>query len=234
MTRTSSVERMSRNRRRPRTADARRAPQVTSCEPRSPIARPKKPAITVARSGRKTTAAANVPTPGSVIAELSPSTRASSSALHHVDVFDPDGAAVAEVDNEDGETDSRLRRRNGQHKHREDLADEVVKKHGESDKVNADRKQHQLDRHQHDDHILAVQKDTEDSEREEYGGDRQVMGKTYRHQPPLPIGTLMISTDWARVRASCAEIDCRRTSARWRKVSTIAPTIATSRIRPAA
>src|SRR5215510_11597540 len=136
MTRTSSVERMSRNRRMPNTADSRRAPQVTSCEPRSPIARPKKPAITAARSGRKTTAAANVPIPGTVTAELYPSTGASSSALHHIYIFRPDGAAVAEIDDKDGETDSRLRRRYGQHKHREGLPDEVVQKDREGDEIN--------------------------------------------------------------------------------------------------
>src|SRR5262245_32634691 len=205
---------MSRNRRTPNRADNRRAPQVTSCEPRSPIVRPKKPAITAARSGRKTTAAASVPTPGAVIARLYPPICAASSSLHHVDVLDPDSAPVAEIDDEDGETDRRLRRRNGQHKHREGLADEIVQKNRERDEINADREQHQLDRHQHDDHILAIEKDAEDAEREEDGGNRQVVGEPDRHQPPLPTGTLTTSTDWARVRASCAEIDWRRTSAR--------------------
>ena len=37
-------------------------------------------------------------------------------------------AAVAEVDDEDGETDRRFRRRDGQHEQREDLADEIAEK----------------------------------------------------------------------------------------------------------
>src|SRR5437762_8163564 len=83
ITRTSSAARMSRKRNRPSTADSKRAPQVISCAPRSPITRPKKPAITAAISGRKTTATAK------------------QSAFHHIDVLDRDCPAVAEVDDED-------------------------------------------------------------------------------------------------------------------------------------
>src|SRR5215831_4496349 len=104
---------MSRNRKQPSTADSNRAPQVTICEPRSPIARPKKPAITEPRRGRKTTAMANV------------------SAFHHVDVLDPDRAAVAEIDDENGETNRRFRGRDRQHEHREGLPDEVAQENRE-------------------------------------------------------------------------------------------------------
>src|SRR6516225_8183598 len=110
MTRRPSLARMSRNRRMPSTADSKRAPQVTSCAPRSPITRPKNPAMTAARNGRKTTATAK------------------QSALHHVDVFDRDRTSVAEVDDEDRETDRRFRRRYRQHEHRKGLADEVAQK----------------------------------------------------------------------------------------------------------
>src|SRR6516165_622360 len=197
MTRTSSLARMSRNKKIPSTAASKSAPQVISCEPRSPIARPKKPTIIAATSGRKTTATAKA------------------SAFHHVDVFDANGAAVAEIDDENGEADCGFGRGDRQHEHRKGLADEIVQKDRERDKVNADRKQHQLDRHQHDDHILAVQEDAEDPEREQDRGHRQVMRKADGHQSlPRPTGTLTTSTDWARVRASCADIDCRRTSMR--------------------
>src|SRR3569623_748004 len=81
------------------------APQVTSCEPRRPNCRPKNPAIIAASSGRKTTATAT------------------GSASHHVNVFDLDRAAVAEIDDENCQTDCRLGRRNGQHKHCVNLAD---------------------------------------------------------------------------------------------------------------
>src|SRR5262245_54755034 len=72
------------------------APQVTSCEPRSPrAARPKKPEMMAPSRGRKTIATAK------------------SLALHQIDVFDRDGAAVAEIDDEDGKADRRLGRRHG-------------------------------------------------------------------------------------------------------------------------
>src|SRR5260370_34779908 len=124
-------------------------------------------------------------------------------AFHHVDVLDPDRAAIAEVDDEYGEADCRFGRGDRQHEHRKGLADEVVQKDRERDEVDADRKQHQLDRHQHHDHVLAVQKDPKDPEREQDRSHRQVMREADRHQlVPLPTGTLTTSTDWARVRAS--------------------------------
>src|SRR5260370_19936534 len=216
ITRTSSLARMSRNRKRPSTADSKRAPQVTSWAPRSPITRPKKPAITAAIRGRNTTATAKA------------------SALHHIDVLDPDRAAIAEIDDKDGEADCRFGRSHRQHEHRKGLADEIVQKDRECDKIDADREQHQLDRHQHDDHVFAVEKNAEDPEREQDRGYRQVMREADQHQSlPPPRGTLTTSTVSARLRRSSAAIDCRLTSARRRKVNTIAPTIATSKINPA-
>src|SRR5215472_11114891 len=217
ITRGPSLARMLRNSGILSAADSKRAPQVTSCAPRSPITRPKKPAITAAMSGRKTT-----PT-------------AKTSALHNVDVLDRDRASIAEVDNQNRQTDRRFRRCYRQHEHRKRLADEVAQKDRKGDEIDRHRKQHQFDRHQHDDDVLAVEKDAENPECEEKRGNRQVMREADRHyRPPPPMGTLTTSTDWARVRASCAEIDCRLTSARWRRVNTIAPIIATSRISPAA
>src|SRR5712671_6152701 len=99
-----SCARISRNSGMPRIADRTIPPQVTISAPRSPITRPKKPAMKAARSGRKTTATAK------------------GSAPHHPDVLDLDRAAVAEIDDQDREADRRLGRRHGQHEHREDLA----------------------------------------------------------------------------------------------------------------
>src|SRR3954462_3854210 len=93
--------------RKPSTTDTSTARQVTSCDPRKPICRPKNPAIMAASSGRKTTATVT------------------GSASHHVHVFDLDRAAVAEIDDEDRQTDRCLGRRDGQDEHREDLTDKV-------------------------------------------------------------------------------------------------------------
>ena len=62
-----------------------------------------------------------------------------------VDVFDLDGAAVAEIDHQDGEADRRLGGGHGQHQHGEDLADHVAQEDREGDEVDVDREQHQLD-----------------------------------------------------------------------------------------
>src|SRR5258708_34885768 len=91
--------------------------QVMSCAPRSPIQRPKKPAMNAPSSGRETAAIV---------------TR---STLHQIDVFDRDGAAVAEIDDDDGEADRRLCRGHGQHEHREDLADQIAETGREGDRV---------------------------------------------------------------------------------------------------
>src|SRR2546423_523926 len=144
-----SCVRISRNSGMPRIGGMRRTakrttpPQVTISAPRSPITRPKKPAMKAASSGRKTTATAKC------------------SAPHHPDVLDLDRAAVAEIDDQDREADRRLGRRHGQHEHREDLANEIVEDDREGDEVDVDREQHQLDRHHDDDDVLAIEENAE-------------------------------------------------------------------------
>src|SRR3546814_582784 len=102
----------------------------------------------------------------------------------------------------------------GQDKHREDLADEIVQINRESDEVDIDREQHQLDRHQDDDDVLAVQEDAEQAEREQNGGHGQIMRESDLHQMPLPVGTLTTSTESSGSRRSCDEIRCRLTPSR--------------------
>src|SRR5690606_35631372 len=120
----------------------------------SPIRRPKtpapkRPAMIAPTSGRKTAAV-----------------YMGNSALHHVDVFDGDRTAIAEVDDQDRETDRRLGRGNGQYEHGEDLADEILQRPGERHEVDVHGEQHQLDGHQDDDHILPVEEDAENPDRE--------------------------------------------------------------------
>src|SRR4051794_16490344 len=94
-------------------AESRTAPQVTIWEPRSPIRRPKNPAMNAAISGRKMAATSMI----------------AASALHHVDVVDRNRAAVTEVDDENGQTDGGLGGGDGQDEHREHLSDEVIEEH---------------------------------------------------------------------------------------------------------
>src|SRR4051812_45816905 len=176
-----------------------RAPQVTICAARSPMSQPNRPASAAAKSGRKTIAAYI----------------ALASAFHHVDVLDPDRAAIAEIDHQDGEADGRLGGRHGQHEHGEDLPDEIAEPGREGDEVDIDREQHQLDRHQDDDDVLAVEEDAEDAEREQDGGDGQVMGERDFHgQTPSPVVTLTISSVRARWRPTWSVMRWRRTPSR--------------------
>src|SRR5579862_1695715 len=158
--------RIPRNTRMPSAIAASSAPQVTTCEKRSPIVRPKNPAIAAASSGRKTTSAAAI---------------AIGSAPHHVDVLDLDRAAIAEVDDQDGEADRRFRRRHRQDEHRKDLPRQIVQHDREGDEIDVDREQHQFDRHHDDDDVLAVEKNAEHAGREQDRRNRQVMREANRH-----------------------------------------------------
>src|SRR4029079_6791547 len=124
-----------------------------------------------------------------------------------------------------------------QHQQRKDLPDDVAEVRRERHEVYVDRKQDQLDRHQNDDDVLAIEKNAKDPEREEDRGNGEIMAKAYGHvllPSPCPDRTLTISIETAGVRATCVAMSWRRTRMRWCKVSTMAPTIATYRIIPAA
>src|ERR1700730_7623070 len=164
------------------------------------------------------------------------------SALHQIDVFDLDRAAVAEVNHQHRKADRRFRRGHREHEQRKHLTDDVAQEGRERHQVDVDRQQDQLDRHQDDDDVLAVEEDAEDSERKQDCADREVMSETDRHCthsaasascrpcPEATLRTLMASTG---VRAFCTLMSCRLTLALWRNVSTMAPIIATSSTMPA-
>src|SRR3546814_18396203 len=78
---------------------------------------------------------------------------------------------------------------------------------GEGDQVDVHRKQHELDGHQDDDDVLAVQEDAEDPQRKEDRGDREVVPEAdLQHgHTTLRLGTCFTSTDSARVRAVCRD-----------------------------
>src|SRR5690348_2306984 len=154
-----------------------RAAQVTICAGRSPITRQNRPAIAAASIGSRTMSLMA----RSMVAAL---------ALHRADVFDFDGAAIAEIHHQDREPNRRLGRRHGQHQHGEDLADHVALVDREGHQVDVDGEQHQLDAHQDDDDVLAVQEDAEDAEREQHAGDGQVVLEADDHHTPPRVGTL--------------------------------------------
>src|SRR5271166_3930099 len=159
------------------------------------------------------------------------------SALHQIDVFDLDRAAVAEVNHQHGEPDRGLCGGDRQHQQRKHLPDDVAEKGRERHQIDIDREQDQLDRHQDDDDVLAVEEDAEDPCREQDRADCQIMSKPDRHRThsaasasckPCPEATLRTLMASSGVRAFCTLMSCRLTLALWRKVSTMAPIIATS------
>src|SRR5579883_761782 len=144
------------------------------------------------------------------------------SALHQIDVFNRDRAAVAEIHHQDRKSDRGLGGRNRQHQERKDLADDVAEEGRERHQVDVDGEQDQLDRHQDDDDVLAVQEDAEDAEREQDRPDRQVMPESNRHCThsaasascsPWPDATLRTAMAISGVRAFCTLMSCRLTKA---------------------
>src|SRR5579883_487787 len=110
-----------------------RAAQVTIWAGRSPITRQNRPAIAAASSGSRT------------MSLMARSMTRLALALHLVDVFNRDRAAVAEIHHQDGEPDRRLGGCHGQHQHGEHLAHDVALEYREGHEVDVDGEQHQLD-----------------------------------------------------------------------------------------
>jgi hypothetical protein len=65
------------------------------------------------------------------------------------------------------EPDRRLGGRDGQYEKHENLTGRIVEIMRERDEVHVDREQHQLDRHQQDDDVLAIQEDSDHAESEQ-------------------------------------------------------------------
>src|SRR5215212_1562077 len=109
------------------------------------------------------------------------------SAFHQIDVLDRDRAAVAEIDDEDGETDRGFRCRDREYEQREHLADDVAKVGRERDEIDIHGEQNELDRHQDDDDVLPIEEDAENPECEQDRSDGQIMAKVDGHGPlPVP------------------------------------------------
>src|SRR5262245_58092942 len=156
------------------------------------------------------------------------------SAPHEVDVLDRDRAAVPEIDDENGKPDGGLRGRHRQNQQREHLPDQIAEEGREGDEIDVHREQDQLDRHQDDDHVLPVEEDAEDPDGEQDRRDGEVVAEPDGHDSPCPGRTFTISIASSRVRPICCETFWRLTFGLCCSVSTMAPIIATRRIRPAA
>src|ERR1700694_2637435 len=157
--------------------------------------------------------------------------------LHQIDVFDRNRAAIAVIGDQDGKPDGGLGGSDREHQQCIDLADDVAEEGRERHQVDVDREQNELDRHQDDDDILAVEKDPQNANHEQDGGKRQIMAEPDGHDgPPSPCPdlTLTISIAVSRRRATWSAMTWRRTFGLCCNVSTMAPTMATRRMMPAA
>src|SRR5690606_9323915 len=94
-------------------------------------------------------------------------------SLHFIQLLDVDAVLLAEQHDQDRKTDRRL---GGGDRHDEKdvyLAIEVAQVAGEGHEVEVHREQHELDAHQQQDHVLAVEKDARDAEREQQPGEHE-------------------------------------------------------------
>src|SRR6218665_1785146 len=169
------------------------------------------------------------------------------SAFEGVEVFRVDAGMVAHQQHQDGQADGRF---GGGHRHDEEhehLPVHVAQVMGERDEVGVDRQQHQFDRHQQHDQVLAVQEDPCHRQREQHRPQHEEMAQGQRHaffSPATGVagigaGALRVaairtssSLSLARTRI-CAAASMALLSLRWRSVSAIAAIIATSRITAA-
>src|SRR5512139_2931436 len=158
---------------------------VTSLAAKLPIMRLPRPATIAAASGRKTMSWTFI------------------SALHLVDVVHRDRAAVAEIYYEDRKADRRLAGRHGEHEHREHLSDQIAEIGGKGDEVDVHRQEDQLDRHQDDDDVLAIEEDPEHAEHEQHGRDSEIVAKADHSSTPCPTGGLVIRTASSGRRRTC-------------------------------
>src|SRR5207244_6801158 len=117
------------------------------------------------------------------------------------------------------------------------LSRQVAEMMRERDEVHVDGEQHQLDRHQQDDEVLAVEEDADHPDRKEQRPQDEVMAER-DHVPsllaaPVSGGSFTMRSRPAFVAASCVAGSWYLVSLRLRCVRAIAATMATSRMTAA-
>src|SRR4249919_64514 len=97
------------------------------------------------------------------------------SPLQRIDLGDVDGASIAEQRDQDRQADRGFRRGHCQDEEHEHLPGRVAELTRKCNEVDVDGEQHQLDRHQEDDHVLAVEHDARNADAEQRGAERKVV-----------------------------------------------------------
>src|SRR5687767_12263231 len=199
------------------TKETNTEPLVIQCVAARPMRRPARPATIAATSGPRT---------------MATSMRGSTaSASHRVQFFDVDAAPLAEQHHQDRKADRRFGRSHGENEEHEHLAVDVAEEARERDEVEVDREQHQFDTHQQQDDVLAVEEDPRDADREQDAREGQHLWQ--RDHSRFSGSTLTMRTRSSRRTATCFLTSWTFCPVRLRIVSTIAVTIATSRITAA-
>src|SRR5678815_3753147 len=139
---------------------------VTVCAPARPICLPNRPATIAPTSGAIGT---TVRSAGERVVAIS--------ALQRVELVDGDRRARSEQHDQDRQTDSRLGRGDSEDEEHEHLPGHVAQVVREGDEVQVDGEQHQLDRHQQHDQVLAVEEDADHREREQDRADGEIVAE---------------------------------------------------------
>src|SRR5687768_6112124 len=143
---------------------------VTVCDPTRPMRRPNRPARTAPASGASTTQSRTD-------FEIANSTPGIGSALQRIDLGDVDRSPVAEHRDQDRQADRGLGGGHREDEEHEDLPGGIAQLARERDEVDVDREQHQLDRHQQDDHVLPVEEDAGHGDAEQRRAEREVVAE---------------------------------------------------------
>src|SRR5581483_4396657 len=194
---------------------------VTLCAARRLTQRPPRPATIAPRSGAK------------AMMTASSFSESRISSLERVEVLDVDGIEVAEKHHQDREADRRLGRRHREDEKYEHLAGGVAEEVREGDEVQVDGEQHQLDRHQQNDQVAAVEEDPDHADREQDRAQHQVVRQLDRPAHSFSTGMATRRTRSSRRTRICSAGACTRVSLRRRSVSAMAAMMATSRITAA-
>ena len=143
-----------------------------------------------------------------------------------IEFLDVDGPPVAEQHDQDGQTDRRLGGSDRQYEEHEHLPELIAQVARERDEVEVNCQQHELDAHQQQDQVLAIDEDAGDGEREQDRSDGQVVIEADHCFFSASIFTIR-TRSFART-ATCFEMFCTLRPGRLRIVSVIAATIANS------
>src|SRR5690606_8169538 len=106
---------------------------------------------------------------------------ATPSTLELVQFFDVDRVHVAEQKHKDRQTNSGLGGCHGQHEEHKDLAGGVAEPRGKRHEIEVGGQEHELDGHQQNEQVAAVQEEPEDPDGEEYRRQNQEMSESQCH-----------------------------------------------------